>query len=118
MARRAAAGRRGGGRSRRPAPLYPRAVALLHDQTAARAETYVPAGRGQAATRSRRAVGRPVTTIATAGAVVVSAKGAARWQAGHPWIYRSDIHDEPADRPGLVMVTDRRGRHLGQALYS
>jgi 23S rRNA (cytosine1962-C5)-methyltransferase len=59
-----------------------------------------------------------VTTIATAGAVVVSAKGAARWQAGHPWIYRSDIHDEPADRPGLVTVTDRRGRHLGQALYS
>src|SRR6266480_347510 len=44
--------------------------------------------------------------------------GAARWQAGHPWIYRTDIYDEPPDAPGIVTVTDRRGRHLGQALYS
>ncbi len=51
-------------------------------------------------------------------AVIVSAKGAARWQAGHPWIYRTDIYDEPRDAPGIVTVTDRRGRHLGQALYS
>ncbi len=50
--------------------------------------------------------------------VIVSAKGAARWQAGHPWIYRSDVYDEPRDAPGVVPVTDRRGRHLGQALYS
>ncbi len=50
--------------------------------------------------------------------VIVSAKGAARWQAGHPWIYRSDVYDEPRDTPGVVPVTDRRGRHLGQALYS
>jgi len=50
--------------------------------------------------------------------VVVSAKGAARWQAGHPWIYRTDVYDEPRDEPGIVAVTDRRGRHLGQALYS
>jgi 23S rRNA (cytosine1962-C5)-methyltransferase len=50
--------------------------------------------------------------------VIVSAKGAARWQAGHPWIYRTDLYDEPGDTPGLVAVTDRRGRHLGQALYS
>ena len=50
--------------------------------------------------------------------VIVSAKGAARWQAGHPWIYRTDIYDEPHDGPGIVTVTDRRGRHLGQALYS
>jgi 23S rRNA (cytosine1962-C5)-methyltransferase len=48
----------------------------------------------------------------------VSAKGAARWQAGHPWIYRTDVYDEPGDTPGVVTVTDRRGRHLGQALYS
>jgi 23S rRNA (cytosine1962-C5)-methyltransferase len=52
------------------------------------------------------------------GAAVVSAKGAARWQAGHPWIYRTDISHEPGDAPGIVAVTDRRGRHLGQALYS
>jgi 23S rRNA (cytosine1962-C5)-methyltransferase len=51
-------------------------------------------------------------------AVIVSAKGAARWQSGHPWIYRTDIYDEPKDEPGIVRVTDRRGRFLGQALYS
>ena len=53
-----------------------------------------------------------------ARAVIVSAKGAARWQSGHPWIYRTDIYDEPKDEPGIVRVTDRRGRFLGQALYS
>lgn len=55
---------------------------------------------------------------AGARAVIVSARGAARWQAGHPWIYRTDIYDEPGDAPGIVAVTERRGRHLGQALYS
>src|SRR5256885_6629215 len=50
--------------------------------------------------------------------VIAPAKGAARWQAGHPWIYRTDVYDEPGDAPGIVAVTDRRGRHLGQALYS
>ena len=50
--------------------------------------------------------------------VVVSARGAARWQAGHPWIYRTDISDEPRAEPGIVTVADRRGQHLGQALYS
>ncbi len=51
-------------------------------------------------------------------AVIVSAKGAARWEAGHPWIYRTDVYDEPRGTPGVVTVTDRRGRHVGQALYS
>ncbi len=51
-------------------------------------------------------------------AVIVSAKGAARWEAGHPWTYRTDVYDEPRGSPGVVTVTDRRGRHLGQALYS
>jgi len=49
--------------------------------------------------------------------VVVSAKAAARWAAGHPWIYRTDVYAEPRDEPGIIAVTDRRGRHLGQALY-
>lgn len=49
--------------------------------------------------------------------VRVSPRGAARWTRGHPWIYRSDTLDEPTE-PGLVRVTDRRGRFLGQALYS
>ena len=59
-----------------------------------------------------------MTTTTAVRPVVVSAKGAARWQAGHPWIYRTDIYDEPGDAPGIVAVTERRGRHLGQALYS
>jgi 23S rRNA (cytosine1962-C5)-methyltransferase len=50
-------------------------------------------------------------------AIVVSRRGAARFAAGHPWVYRSDIHD--ADRPaGIVRVVDERGRHLGRALWS
>lgn len=59
-----------------------------------------------------------MTTTAAVRPVVVSAKGAARWQGGHPWIYRTDVYDEPGDAPGIVAVTERRGRHLGQALYS
>ena len=53
--------------------------------------------------------------------VVVGTKGAARWRGGHPWIYRSDVLDEPAGaerRPGIATVRDRRGRFLGRALYS
>jgi 23S rRNA (cytosine1962-C5)-methyltransferase len=48
----------------------------------------------------------------------VSAKGAARWTAGHPWIYRSDVLDAPRGAAGIVRVRDRRGAPLGQALYS
>src|SRR2546429_220948 len=65
-----------------------------------------------------RADGRTVRATAAVRTVIVSARGAARWQAGHPWIYRTDVYDEPGDTPGIVAVTDRRGRHLGQALYS
>ena len=54
----------------------------------------------------------------TAAPVKVSARGAARWKQGHPWIYRSDVAEEPDKHPGIVSVTDRRGRFLGQALYS
>ena len=50
--------------------------------------------------------------------VVVSARGAERWRAGHPWIYRSDVHAESKSGPGIVPVTDARGKWLGQALYS
>ncbi|HKV76456.1 MAG TPA: class I SAM-dependent rRNA methyltransferase [Gemmatimonadales bacterium] len=49
--------------------------------------------------------------------VRVSARGAARWVQGHPWIYRSDVVDGP-EHPGLVRVVDSRHRLLGQALYS
>jgi 23S rRNA (cytosine1962-C5)-methyltransferase len=51
--------------------------------------------------------------------VIVSKRGAQRWAAGHPWIYRSDVQDEAADaQPSLVSVMDQRGRFLGRALYS
>src|SRR2546425_3214793 len=122
LARRPLARSRGSGGARRVAAVHPRAAALLHDEAAARAETYVPARRGEAAAgpervTDSRTVGPPDGGVATR-TVIVSAKGAARWQAGHPWIYRTDVYDEPRDVPGAVAVTDRRGRHLGQALYS
>ena len=47
----------------------------------------------------------------------VTTRGAARWTSGHPWIYRSDTMDHPP-APGLISVLDRRGKFLGQALYS
>ncbi|HEY7685308.1 MAG TPA: class I SAM-dependent rRNA methyltransferase [Gemmatimonadales bacterium] len=52
------------------------------------------------------------------GTAVISAKGAARWAAGHPWIYRTDVVQAPRGDPGIVRVTDRRGAFLGQALFS
>src|SRR6266498_1022041 len=50
--------------------------------------------------------------------VKVSARGAERWKQGHPWIYRSDVAEQPDKKPGIVSVTDRQGKFLGQALYS
>ena len=61
-------------------------------------------------------VGRPDGR--TAAAVKVTAKGAERWKQGHPWIYRSDVAEEPEKKPGIVLVTDRKGKFLGKALYS
>jgi 23S rRNA (cytosine1962-C5)-methyltransferase len=49
--------------------------------------------------------------------VAVSARGAARWAAGHPWVYRTDVVTSRAPA-GIVRVVDRSGRFLGQALYS
>ncbi len=50
--------------------------------------------------------------------VKITARGAERWKQGHPWIYRSDVAEEPDKKPGIVPVTDRKGKFLGQALYS
>ncbi len=47
----------------------------------------------------------------------VTARGADRWRAGHPWIHRSEVRDGPGE-PGLVRVRDPRGKFIGQALYS
>lgn len=49
---------------------------------------------------------------------VVSARGAARWAQGHPWIYRSDVVLFPGDAAGAVRVVDQRERPLGVALWS
>ena len=54
---------------------------------------------------------------APAPQATVSAKGAERWAQGHAWIYASDVLEGP-DAPGVVAVRDRRGKFLGQALYS
>src|SRR3989442_15935887 len=94
--------------------MHPRPDPLLYHETAARAETYLPARGGQAATGPGEMTDGRLTAER---AVVVSAKGAARWQAGHPWIYRTDIYDEPRDAAGVVTVADRRGRPPGPAPY-
>ena len=61
-----------------------------------------------------------MTAVGPSGrpAVKVTARGAERWKQGHPWIYRSDVAEEPDKTPGIVPVTDRKGKFLGQALYS
>jgi 23S rRNA (cytosine1962-C5)-methyltransferase len=48
----------------------------------------------------------------------VSTRGARRWTAGHPWIYRSDVVDPPDADAGAVRVVDQRGKPLGIALWS
>ena len=50
--------------------------------------------------------------------VLVSARGAGRWQRGHPWIFATDLLEAPGDRAGVVAVQERNGRPLGWALYS
>ena len=49
---------------------------------------------------------------------VVTTKGARRWAAGHPWIYRSDVAERPDAPAGAVLVHDTRGKPLGTALWS
>ena len=48
----------------------------------------------------------------------VSQKGARRWAAGHPWIYRSDVVRRPAAPAGAVAVAAQNGKPLGVALWS
>ena len=35
---------------------------------------------------------------------VISARGARRWQGGHPWVFRSDVMQVPDSPPGAVAV--------------
>ncbi|HXG71806.1 MAG TPA: class I SAM-dependent rRNA methyltransferase [Gemmatimonadaceae bacterium] len=48
----------------------------------------------------------------------VNVKGARRWAAGHPWIYRTDVTERPSVEAGAVRVEDNRQRPLGWALWS
>jgi 23S rRNA (cytosine1962-C5)-methyltransferase len=50
--------------------------------------------------------------------VTISARGQARTEAGHPWIYRSDVTGVHAAAGDLVTVYGPRRRPIGQALYS
>jgi 23S rRNA (cytosine1962-C5)-methyltransferase len=49
---------------------------------------------------------------------VISARGARRWQGGHPWIFRSDVVRAPDGAAGAVRVIDQAQRPLGTALWS
>jgi 23S rRNA (cytosine1962-C5)-methyltransferase len=49
---------------------------------------------------------------------VVSSRGEQRIDAGHPWIYRSDVGEVRAGPGDIVAVRTARGRQLGHALYS
>jgi 23S rRNA (cytosine1962-C5)-methyltransferase len=48
----------------------------------------------------------------------VTTKGLRRWEAGHPWVYRSDVAERPGSDAGVVLVRDSRNRPLGWALWS
>ena len=53
------------------------------------------------------------------GPVVVSRKGQARIERGHPWVFRSDVVKDGGASPGaLVRVADVRGTPLGFAFWS
>lgn len=59
-----------------------------------------------------------MTPIERRPIAVVSTRGARRWDAGHPWIFRSDVASPPDSEAGVVEVHDQRGRPLGVALWS
>src|ERR1700693_3906333 len=51
--------------------------------------------------------------------VKLSARGVARLQGRHPWVYRSDVAESNDGPPGsLVRLLDQRAKFLGTALYS
>jgi 23S rRNA (cytosine1962-C5)-methyltransferase len=53
------------------------------------------------------------------GPVVVSRRGQARIERGHPWVFRSDVGKDGGASPGAVVrVVDPRGAPLGFAFWS
>ncbi len=49
--------------------------------------------------------------------VRVTKRGAERWAEGHPWIFASEVTTDETT-PGIVTVSDHRGKPIGRALYS
>lgn len=49
---------------------------------------------------------------------IVTSRGAKRLAAGHPWVFRSDLAEAPAEPAGPVRVADPRGQPLGWAWWS
>src|SRR6185437_10241011 len=79
-----------------------------------------PAAAAPSASEIREDMGvserkKPATDV---GVAAVSAKGARRWQSGHPWIFRSDVLRRPDAPAGAVRVEDQRGKPIGTALWS
>jgi 23S rRNA (cytosine1962-C5)-methyltransferase len=63
--------------------------------------------------------GRGIPGAGIPGAIRIARRAADRLQAGHVWVYRSDVEEWPGElSAGLVPVTDRRGALLGTGLYS
>ncbi|MGH9790282.1 MAG: class I SAM-dependent rRNA methyltransferase [Candidatus Acidiferrales bacterium] len=50
--------------------------------------------------------------------VIISLRGWRRVQAGHPWIYRSDVLSASASAGDVVRVSTEKGRFVGRAFYS
>ena len=49
---------------------------------------------------------------------VITQRGALRLQAGHLWVYRSDVRSADAAAGDIVRIIDDRGRFCGRAFYS
>ncbi len=57
----------------------------------------------------------------TPPAAVINDRGSARWRAGYPWVYRTELlgfEGAPPAPAQIVAVRDRRGRELGWADHS
>jgi 23S rRNA (cytosine1962-C5)-methyltransferase len=93
-------------------PIGPTNLSVLAD---AQTKTRIAKGTNNTEEHDAKQLLAMHTTLASA---TVSAKGARRWFAGHPWIYRSDVIEKPDGAAGAVLVHDQRGKPIGWALWS